>query len=168
MLTLMSLAIKTLQQIKDSSRSFSGLMALYEQNYVRFNQLVENLDAIESSPTSMRAGQVTLQLVLLEKCRYTTTVLMTYRLSTDAGEMHTPDLKIRLYHDTRQAEVISCCRHDADAFFWLDRSACRTTMQWRWRINHFLFKWLNHCLKTGHHFPQQKHGIAWKKLLGSL
>jgi len=164
----MSLALKELQSIKDSAKGFAGLMSLYEKNYVRFNQLVTNLDEMDKDSESFRAGDIALHLQILERCRYTTTVLLTYRMSTDGDEIRTPDLKIRLYHDARQAEVMSCCRHDTDSFKWLERSVCRTTLQWRWRMNHFLYKWLNHCLKSGHHFSQYPHGISWHKLLKSL
>lgn len=164
----MSTAIQALQNIKDSAISFAGLMSLYEQNYIRFNLLVNNLEDLKDNAQSIRAGEITLHLQLLEKCRYTTTVLLTYRIKSDTDEIKTPDLKIRLYHDAQQAEVMSCCRHDPDAFEWLERRSCRTTVQWRWRMNQLLYKWLNHCLKMGHRFPQNQRGILWENLLESL
>ena len=143
-------------------------MSLYENNYIRFNQLVTNLNEITAHSQSLHHDGVTLHLQILERCPYTSTILLTYRLHDEAGEIRTPDMKIRLYHDARQAEVLSCCRHDNHHFHWLDRSACQTTLQWRWRMNHFLYKWLNFCLKSGHHFPQRPKGISWPKLLKSL
>lgn len=163
----MTIAIRELQRIRDSAKSFAELMTLYEKNYVRFNHLVHNIDRIEGENQSIKSGDVTLYLELLERCRYTTTVLLTYRMDMQEGELVTPRMKVRIYHDARQAEVMSCCRHETDHFKWLDRSACRSTLQWRWRMNYFLYKWLNHCLKTGHAFPQQKNGITWNNLLKS-
>ncbi|MCW8962376.1 MAG: DUF1249 domain-containing protein [Gammaproteobacteria bacterium] len=164
----MSIAIKQLQQIKDSSRGFGELMSLYEDNYVRFRQLVQQLDELEGESRSIRFDDVTLHLQIIQRSRYTTTVLLTYLLNVDKGQViRTPDLKIRIYHDAHQAEVMSCCRNDPDTFQWLEKSACQSTMQWRWRMNQFLHKWLNHCLKFGHGFPQEKPGINWSNLLNS-
>lgn len=164
----MTIAIHELQRIKDSAKGFAELMALYEKNYIRFNQLVRNIDHIEGENHSIKSGNTTLYLELLERCRYTTTVLLTYRMELPEGKLETPGMKVRIYHDARQAEVMSCCRDESSQFNWLNRSACGSTLQWRWRMNWFLYKWLNHCLKTGHTFPQQINGISWDNLLKSL
>ena len=168
MLALMSIAIKQLQQLKDSTRGFAELMSLYDDNYVRFNQLVKQLDDLEGESRSVRFNDVTLHLQVLERSRYTTTVLLTYLLVNDDQDIvRTPDLKVRIYHDAHQAEVLSCCRNDPDTFHWLEKSACQSTLQWRWRMNQFLHKWLNYCLKFGHGFPQEKSGISWSELMKS-
>ena len=164
----MSIAIKPLQQLKDSTRGFGELMALYDDNYIRFKQLVSQLDELEGESRSIKFADITLHLQILQRSRYTTTVLLTYMLDLGNEEItRTPDLKIRLYHDAHQAEVMSCCRNDPDTFEWLEKSACKSTLQWRWRMNRFLHKWLNHCLKIGHGFPQENSGINWSTLLKS-
>ena len=169
MLVLMSIAIKQLQQLKDSAISFGELMSLYEDNYIRFKQLVSQLDEIEGESRSIRFNDVTLHLQVLQRTRYTTTVLLTYLFQTDEGQVtRTPDMTIRVYHDARQAEVLSCCHNDPHTFHWLEKNACQSTMQWRWRMNRFLHKWLNYCLKFGHGFPQEKSGIALNELLKTI
>lgn len=168
MLILMTIAIKQLQRLKDSTRGFGELMRLYDDNYVRFKQLVTQLDELEGESRSIRFDDVTLHLQILQRSRYTTTVLLTYILDLgDEKVTRTPDLKIRIYHDAHQAEVLSCCRNDPDTFDWLEKSACQSNMQWRWRMNQFLHKWLTHCLKHGHGFPQENSGIKWSDLLKS-
>jgi uncharacterized protein YqiB (DUF1249 family) len=168
MLILMTIAIKQLQRLKDSTRGFGELMRLYDDNYVRFKQLVTQLDELEGESRSIRFDDVTLHLQILQRSRYTTTVLLTYILDLgDEKVTRTPDLKIRIYHDAHQAEVLSCCRNDPDTFDWLEKSASQSNMQWRWRMNQFLHKWLTHCLKHGHGFPQENSGIKWSDLLKS-
>ena len=168
MLILMTIAIKQLQRLKDSTRGFGELMRLYDDNYIRFKQLVTQLDELEGESRSIRFDDVTLHLQILQRSRYTTTVLLTYILDLgDANVTRTPDLKIRIYHDAQQAEVLSCCRNDPDTFDWLEKSASQSNMQWRWRMNQFLHKWLTHCLKHGHGFPQENSGIKWSDLLKS-
>jgi uncharacterized protein YqiB (DUF1249 family) len=168
MLALMSLAIKQLQGIKDASRGFGELMQLYEDNYVRFRHLVRGMEQIEGESRSMRFGDVDLHIQILQRSRYTTTVQLTYLFKIDHQITRSPDLKIRIYHDAHQAEVMSCCRNDPQTFHWLEKSACQSTMQWRWRMNRFFHKWLNYCLKTGHGFPQEKSGINWSDLVKSI
>ncbi len=164
----MAIAIEQLQGLKDQTKNFRGLMNLYEDNYIRFKQLVGELDTLEDETISQRIGDVDLHLQVLERCKYTTTVLLTYRFQSEEGEIRSPDLKIRLYQDARQAEVMSCCQHDKKRFQWLERASCQSNIQWRWRMNHFLFKWLNYCLKSGHSFPQENSGINWSSFLNTV
>ncbi len=164
----MAISIEQLQAIKDRARSFHELMSLYEENYVRFNQLVCDLPDVSRLSLSRRIADVDLHLRVLERHKYTTTVLLTYRFQCEEGEVRTPDIKIRLYHDTKQAEAISCCHQDKKRYGWLDRDFCHSNIQWRWRMNHFLFKWLNYCLKSGHGFPQQKSAIGWSDFIQSI
>jgi uncharacterized protein YqiB (DUF1249 family) len=169
MLGSMSIAIQQLQQLKDSAIGFGELMSLYDDNYIRFKQLVSQLDDMEGESRSIRFNDITLHLQILQRSRYTTTVLMTYLLQVEDGQtIRTPDMTIRIYHDALQAEVLSCCRNDPETFQWLEKSSCQSTMQWRWRMNRFLHKWLNYCLKFGHGFPQENSGIAWPELLESI
>jgi uncharacterized protein YqiB (DUF1249 family) len=163
----MSIAIRQLQGIKDSTKGFGGLMHLYEANYVRFLQLVSGMEQIEGESRSIRYDDVTLHIQILQRSRYTTTVQLTYLFAIDNQITRSPDLKVRIYHDARQAEVMSCCRNDPETFDWLEKSSCQSTMQWRWRMNRFFHKWLNYCLKSGHGFPQQCSGIKWSDLLKS-
>ena len=168
MLAPMSLSLKQLQEVKDSTRGFGELMQLYEDNYVRFRQLVRGMDEIEGESRSIRFGDVTLHIQILQRSRYTTTTQLTYLFTIDNQVTRSPDLKIRIYHDAQQAEVMSCCRNDPETFDWLEKSACLTTMQWRWRMNRFFHKWLNYCLRTGHGFPQGNSGIHWGDLVKSV
>jgi uncharacterized protein YqiB (DUF1249 family) len=164
----MALAIKQLQALKDSTRGFGELMQLYEDNYVRFRKLVSGIEHIEGESRSIRYDDVTLHIQILERCRYTTTLQLTYLFTIDNQTTRSPDLRVRIYHDARQAEVMSCCQNDPHTFDWLEKSACQSTMQWRWRINWFLHKWLNYCLRSGHGFPQEKSGINWSDWVKSV
>lgn len=157
----MTIAIRELQRLKDQAKSFRGLMDLYEVNYIRFNYLVHDLNMVEDELLSLRQGDTDLYLRILERCKYTTTVLLTYKFKEAGQGVVSPDMKIRLYHDARQAEVVSCCQYDIRQYQWLDRTACSSMLQWRWRINHFLFKWLGYCLKSGHRFTQQESAVGW-------
>lgn len=136
-------------------RSFAALMELYEANYMRLRCLCPGLSSIAHRAVSSVPGALDLHLEVLERSRYTTTLLLTYRFSCE-GEgppRANPNLVVRLYHDARQAEVLSrsCRRSDREirieGLRWDSALACK------WRLNRFLFKWLGYCLHQGHGFP---------------
>ena len=59
-------------------RSFVGLMALYESNYLRLIQLVPELDRLDGCFRSRVAGDCDLYVEILERSRYTVTLSLTY------------------------------------------------------------------------------------------
>ena len=87
--------------------SFIGLMALYESNYLRLLRLVPDLDRIDGCFRSRVAGDCDLYLEIVERCRYTVTLALTYRFDTDQGPLADPDVRVRAYLDGQQAEAMS-------------------------------------------------------------
>ena len=72
-------------------RSFVGLMALYESNYLRLLQLVPELERLDGCFRSRVAGECELFVEILERCRYTITMSLTYHFETDDGRLADPD-----------------------------------------------------------------------------
>lgn len=136
-------------------RSFAGLMSLYESNYIRLTWLVDDLDSIQGSIVSSTIGDCDLHMSLRERARYTTTVHLTYYFSEPAEEylaVADPDLRLRIYHDARLAEVLDCCathKHEALRRFQVEGG---TELDRRWRRNVMLNKWLEYCADRGHRF----------------
>ena len=126
-------------------RSFAGLMDLYEYNYLRMRRLVPDLEAADEM-ISISPGHLDLYLSVTERCRYTTMVNMTYRFQHQGSTICQPDMHIKVYHDARNAEVLDR----------LDRKHHRVysgeTLQQKWRLNRFLYKWLGYCIYQGHYF----------------
>jgi uncharacterized protein YqiB (DUF1249 family) len=87
-------------------RSFVGLMALYESNYLRLLRLVPELERLDGCFRSRVAGDCELFVEILERCRYTITMSLTYRFESDEGRIADPDIKVRAYLDGRLAEAI--------------------------------------------------------------
>ncbi|HIQ16111.1 MAG TPA: DUF1249 domain-containing protein, partial [Leucothrix sp.] len=65
-----------------------------------------------------------------------------------------PDLKIQVYHDSHQADVISrnCRLTGRDIRLW--EKQIDSVLLCRWRLNRFLYKWLNHLEYQGHSFKK--------------
>lgn len=134
-------------------RSFIGLMALYESNYLRLLRLVPELDRIDGCFRSRVAGDCDLHLDILERCRYTVTLSMTYQLPTEEGLSFDPDLTIRAYLDGQLAEVMDMGQFDESPRHAALRhlvAAHRDELDRRWRRNIVLNKWLDYLTEQGH------------------
>ncbi|HEB80800.1 MAG TPA: DUF1249 domain-containing protein [Chromatiales bacterium] len=133
-------------------------MALYEANYVRLLALVPHLHTIPATGASQVAPQVDgspdLYLTVLERTRYTTIFRLTYYFRHGGDPVADPDARLRVYHDARLVEVLSC--RDGRA----PRPGARLGLMHRWQANLFLEKWLNYCLRQGHCFRPSAHAAA--------
>ena len=131
-------------------RSFVGLMALYESNYLRLLQLVPELERLDGCFRSRVAGDCELFVEVLERCRYTITMSLTYQFDSDEGSIADPDVKVRAYLDGRLAEAMSLGRdHQHGALRRLIRRN-RRELDARWRRNMILNKWLEYLSDQGH------------------
>ena len=142
-------SIKKFDWIKSYPKSFSALMELYEENYISMRLLCPYLKKMDPEIISSIDGDGhDLHLHILERVPQTTTIRLTYRMQDGS---YRPDLKVRVYHDARQAEVLSRqCRVGGTQK--TRRSADESALLCRWRLNRFLFKWLNYSLRQGHIF----------------
>jgi uncharacterized protein YqiB (DUF1249 family) len=131
-------------------RSFVGLMSLYESNYLRLLNLIPDLDLIDGCYRSTVAGDCCLHVEILQRCRYTITLSLTYQFETDDGSIADPDMRVRAYLDGHLAEVQSLrgdLRHTE-----LRRLVCahQKELDGRWRRNVVLNKWLEYLIDQGH------------------
>ena len=131
-------------------RSFVGLMALYESNYLRLLRLVPELERLDGCFRSRVAGECALFVEILERCRYTITMSLTYHFETDDGRLADPDIKVRAYLDGRLAEAMSLAGdHRHTELRRLIRKS-RRELDARWRRNVILNKWLEYLSDQGH------------------
>jgi hypothetical protein len=129
--------------------SFSGLMDLYEQNYLRFRKLVPDLSIADQMISSV-PGHSDLYLSVKLRCKYTTMLSMTYRFEKSGHYLFEPDLHFKVYHDARVVEV----QHLLKRHYGLVEND--RLIQHKWEMNRFLFKWLGFCLFQGHYFQPMK------------
>jgi uncharacterized protein YqiB (DUF1249 family) len=131
-------------------RSFVGLMALYESNYLRLLQLVPEMERLDGCFRSRVAGECELFVEILERSRYTITMSLTYRFETGAGRVADPDIRVRAYLDGRLAEAMSLgADHKHRELRRLMRKN-RGELDARWRRNIVLNKWLEYLSDRGH------------------
>ena len=131
-------------------RSFVGLMALYESNYLRLLQLVPEMERLDGCFRSRVAGECELFVEILERSRYTITMSLTYRFESGAGRVADPDIRVRAYLDGRLAEAMSLgADHKHRELRRLIRKN-RGELDARWRRNIILNKWLEYLSDQGH------------------
>jgi uncharacterized protein YqiB (DUF1249 family) len=133
-------------------RSFVSLMTLYESNFIRLGWLAPELRRLRGSLTSEVAGEPALELAVVEQCRYTTTLQMSYLFGGGERAAREPGLEVRVYHDARLAEA--CGTGAAPSHPRLRRLAAgvEAGRGSRWACNMLLNKWLEYCAGTGHRF----------------
>ena len=125
--------------------SFSGLMDLYEQNYMRLRKIVPDLTVADQMISSV-PGHTDLYLSVKQRCKYTTMLSMTYRFGESGSFLFEPDLHLKIYHDARVVEVQHLLKRK-QGLIHSDKM-----LGHKWMMNRFLFKWLGFCLYQGHFF----------------
>jgi uncharacterized protein YqiB (DUF1249 family) len=133
-------------------RSFVSLMTLYESNFIRFGWLVPDLRQISGSMRSVVTGEPALELSVVEQCRYTTTLSMSYLFDDADGQLRDPELEIRVYHDARLAEARATAARPAHPHLRRLSAGLARERDRRWSCNMLLNKWLEYCAGTGHRF----------------
>jgi uncharacterized protein len=134
------------------ARNFAGLMELYECNYIRLRSLVPELGFMSDHVVSRIDGVLDLHLRIVERCKFTTTLNLSYYFCDNEGCFPAPDMQVRMYHDAQVGEVISCGRRRGVRHAVYNRMFNCYTLSEKWRMNRFLQKWLGYCLMQGHRF----------------
>lgn len=130
--------------------SFVGLMALYESNFLRLLRLIPEIDHLDGCFRSRVAGECDLFVEVIENSRYTVTLSLTYRLTTEQGVLLDPDMTVRVYLDGQQAEVLAIGEKQRHAALRRLVHEHREELDRRWRFNIVLNKWLEYLSDQGH------------------
>ncbi len=133
-----------------NSRSFAGLMELYEQNYMRLRNMVPDLRVADEMISSVPDHQ-DLYLSITRRCRYTTMLRMTYQFEEADKLLFEPDLHLKVYHDARVVEVQQLQSRSRGPLYLAD------LIEQKWMMNRFLYKWLGYCHYQGHYFQPLPH-----------
>jgi uncharacterized protein YqiB (DUF1249 family) len=133
-------------------RSFTSLMTLYESNYIRLGWLVPGLRGLAGSLRSAIPGAPLLELSVVEQCRYTTALELTYLFGEGASVTREPGLSVRVYHDARLAEACGAAGSTSQPALRKLAAAVEPGRSARWSCNMLLNKWLEYCVDSGYRF----------------
>lgn len=137
-------------------KSFAALMEMYEINYIQLRLLCGDIRTLPEATVSRVKRGIPVALSIIEHSRHTSTLMLTYLFQETSGAKDSrPDMLIRVYHDSRQAEVIShrCRLTDEVVQHWAKE--LDTMLLCRWRMNRFLYKWTNYLRRQGHYFDPE-------------
>ena len=149
-------------QIRDQHRviytprpqSYAALMEMYETNYMRLRLLCGDVRLLNDTNPSIIPKGTPIVLRVLDRAAHTTTIMLSYQFKT-GDKKSRPDLRVRIYHDSRQAEVISrrCRLSGENISAW--ESKADSALLCRWRLNRFLYKWVAYLRRQGHSFQNK-------------
>lgn len=125
-------------------------MALYESNYLRLLQLVPELTHIDGCYRSRVAGDCDLLVDVIERCRYTVTLSLTYEIENETETAIEPDLIVRAYLDGELAEAMSLGSEQRQRYLRSLLTPAERELHARWRRNIMLNKWLEYLSDKGH------------------
>ena len=133
--------------------SFTGLMTIYESNFLKFIQLVSDLRFLDTPWVSSVPDDCDLYLECTRRDPYTSTLRLTYWFAEAEGErVADPDLEVRLYHDARLAEARGGCTLHRHRVLRALANGHSLELDRRWQSNIMLNKWLDYLLESGHRF----------------
>jgi len=90
------------------------------------------------------------KLQVIERSRYTTTLLLTQESSSASSWLKMPRLTVRVYHDARLAEVLAWEGHKRLRPRYEYPNSLMYQADEKLQLNRFLGEWLNLCLAQGH------------------
>ena len=119
-----------------------------EANFHKLTHLVPELSRLNSTAVARAQDKPALHLRLLERSPYTLTLELTH----DFEALAEPAVRIRVSLDAKTCEVLSDhCRPSAlDAL--RDAATARAILDYKWTMNYFLARWLDHCLSNQYRF----------------
>jgi len=133
--------------------SFTGLMTIYESNYLKLQQIGSFEHTGISTDLSYTPGDCDLHLEVLRCEPYTTTLKLTYWFpEIDGSVVADPDLTIRAYHDARLAEAVAVASQHRHHKLRELKIAHDAELDRKWQRNITLNKWLDYLLDMGHGF----------------
>lgn len=134
------------------AKDFVSLMDMYEDNFIKLRKLIPQLEQIEHHCVSSVPGHLDLHLKIIERSRYTTTLILSYCFEEQQSLQMQPNLKIRVYHDAGLAEVMSGRLHHGRLLL---EHLPSDALKQKWQLNRFLSKWLKYCLRQRHGFSTE-------------
>ena len=130
------------------------LEKICESNYQKLFRLIPNLHSLNKIAVGHTQNKPDLHLEILERNPYTLTIELSHCFKQQLSELFAPAVKIRIYLDAQLAEVI----HDGDRpavdRVYRNPGLALEIQEYKWRLNYFLQKWLDHCLKTEYRFDE--------------
>lgn len=128
------------------------LEQLCEANYLKLLRLIPGLCSVKERAVGIAEQKSALSIRILERNPYTLTIELNHHFKHAPDPATEPALQIRVYLDAKSAEVL--CDYIRPTVNKAIKQPCSDTavMDYKWRLNYFLSKWLDHCLQAEYRF----------------
>jgi len=137
--------------INPVNKSFC-LEQMCASNYQKLLKLMPELLVLKEVAIGVALNNTPLHITVIENTPYTMMIELNHCFNQSKDEYLEPAVKIRLYLDAKLAEVMSDQAHSPIAMAFKDKGLSKDIMNYKWRLNYFLQKWLDHCLKKDYQF----------------
>lgn len=128
------------------------LEQLCESNYQKLLRLIPGLLTLTDAAIGLAPHDTSLHISVLEHSAYTMTIELSHCFCKNKEAFFEPAVRIRIYRDAQLAEVINDHVRASVAVVFKDPGKSRDIMNYKWRLNYFLQKWLDHILKKDYRF----------------
>ncbi len=128
------------------------LEKLCESNFQKLFSLIPDLCSFHNKATGETTNKPTLYLKIIDRTNHTLTVELTHCFDKNLESFMEPAIKIRIYLDANLAEVLKDHQRPLVSKVYKDPRQSVEIMNYKWRLNYFLQKWLDHCLQTNYQF----------------
>ncbi len=136
------------------------LEKICESNFQKLLRLIPDLPSFQTSATGMTAQKPDLFLEVIDRSSHTMTVELSHRFKNKTRKLIEPAVKIRIYFDSQQAEVLRDHVRSDVSKVYKSPAQCIEIRDYKWQLNYFLQKWLDHCLKTEYRFTELTPNLA--------
>ena len=126
--------------------SFVGLMTLYESNYIKLNYLFPRIRQYNTDKSIKSLFGNDIHLGINKKTKYTMIISMTYSFEESDIIEFEPNLTIKIYFDSRSAEVISIGKLNKKSRLRDIKCQNKNIINHLWRRNIILNKWLDYII----------------------
>lgn len=124
-------------------------------NYEKLLRLIPDLCRFKAQAIGVASNNITLYLQVIEQTPYTMTIELSHSFFEEPDALLEPAVRIRVYLDAQLAEVLSDHARPNVSRVFKDVGLCREIMHYKWRLNFFLQKWLDHCLAKNYQFTDK-------------
>ncbi len=129
------------------------LQKVCEWNYEKLASLIPDLAGVDETAVAQVNGKPSLHLRLLERSPYTLVLELTH----DFVRGVEPAVKIRVCLDAKTAEALSDHWRPYVLDAVRDRYSAKSVLDYKWSLNYFLTRWLDHCLQNDYRFGTARY-----------
>ncbi|MBU2569038.1 MAG: DUF1249 domain-containing protein [Gammaproteobacteria bacterium] len=132
------------------------LETICASNYQKLLSLIPNIRNLAQSAVGKASKKPDLQLEVLERSAHTLTVKLSHRFDQLPNDLWVPDVTVRIYLDAELAEVLRDHARSDVSRVYKDPGKISEILNYKWQLNYFLLKWLDHCLSINYQFTDRK------------